>query len=71
MAYSLLFLQELSNLHQHWVSLSPSRKYPDYDFFRELYNKSDDNGLTVDHISRTLRRRYRDLRNESDRDWGL
>jgi hypothetical protein len=71
MAYSLLFLQELMDLHQYWINLNPQNKYPDYGFLYDLFHRCDDNGLTVDHISRTLRRTYRDLRGESDAEWHL
>lgn len=47
---SLRIVSHISDLQNHWASLSPEEKYPEPSFFFELYNQADSKEFDIDEV---------------------
>lgn len=70
-AISIQFLTELVELHDYWDGLGRKEKYPPYDFFLDLHQTCQAQGMDLDSISHNLREDLCDRRRDAKTDWGL
>lgn len=47
MSMALVFLQELTGLYEHWIELPNEEKYPPIEFFEDIYQECDRQGVEI------------------------
>jgi len=47
MAISIAFLREFTELYEYWMGLDPDRQYPPTDFFTDIYDECERQGVEI------------------------
>lgn len=68
MAITLRFLEEFSELKNHWETLDDTDKYPPLGFFQDLRSAAQNQGIDIQETHDEVLRRYAEKRGE---DWGV
>lgn len=66
MIMSILFLERLCEVYDHWRGLAPSEKYPGEDFFEGVYSELQEEGFELDYTMESVMDEYQAKRSKGD-----
>ncbi|MFD1645563.1 hypothetical protein [Haloarchaeobius litoreus] len=69
MAISIAFLHELIDLHRSWTELPPTSRYPPRQFFEDLHDTANEQGVEIQSISTNVLTKYASKRGEDPDSW--